>query len=183
MSDDLKKLHDRLQRATSPECSPHSVEDAETALLREGWLALGQLLEAAHPAPAEPLELAQPARRTPNVRWRLAGAAAVAAALMVGVTLGWKLQGDGLFGGASRPAEVVVAGVDPVEPSVAGPGQLSPLPAGSEFEWHDPLDDEIALAAREIVRIQQDWSSLDDPFGPVYRGLEEMEEDLNQSPL
>lgn len=183
MSDDLKKLQDCLERATAAECSSDAFEDAETALLREGWLALGQLLEAAHPAPAGPLELPQAAECKPNVHWRLAGAAAVAAALGVGVALAWKLHGDGVAGGALRPNELVVVDVEPVEPSVAGPRQVPPLSSASKLAWDDPLDDEIALAAQEVVRIEQDWSSLGDPFGPVYRGLEEMEKDLNQSPL
>jgi len=183
VSDDLKRLHDRLDRATAAECSLDSVEDTETARLREGWLALGQLLEAAYPAPAEPLELPQPAERKASVRRRLAGAAAVAAALLIGVTLVWTLYGNGVSGGASRPTELAVAGAEPVEPSVAGPSQVSPLPVAGELDWDDPLDDEIALAAQEVVRIQQDWSLLDDPFGPVHRGLDEMEEDLSQSPL
>ena len=52
-----------------------------------------------------------------------------------------------------------------------------------ELAWDDSLDQQIASAAQEVVRVQQDWYQLDYAFGPVYHGLEQMEEDLEQGAL
>jgi uncharacterized protein with von Willebrand factor type A (vWA) domain len=57
------------------------------------------------------------------------------------------------------------------------------MPSEEELVWDDPLDEQIALAGQQVLRLQQDWDSLDDAFGPVYHGLEEMEDELDQSTL
>ena len=59
-------------------------------------------------------------------------------------------------------------------------GQLETAPPA---EWDDPLDEQIASAAYELVRIQQDWDQVDGAFGPLHFGMEEMAEELEQSPL
>ena len=180
MSNELKKLQQQLERATAAECPSDAAQDAETASLREGWVALGQLLEAAHSGFAEPLRLAEPPERASRIRFRLAMAAAAAASLLVGVTLAWKLSGNGEPSGLSRPSQAIAVNV---ERSVAGPEQARRVPTSNGLEWDDSLDQQIALAAQEVVRIQQDWNHLGDAFSTVHRGLEEMEEDLDQSPL
>jgi len=178
VSDELTELQRRLERATAPECPSDPPQDDETASLREGWLALGQLLEAAEPA-QEPFELRRLREPAPHVGWRPVIAAAVAASLLIGVTLAWKLTG----GGASRPPGAVAVNVEQEGGAIVRPRQVQPQPTVDDLEWDDPLDQQIASVAREVVRVQQDWHGLEDGFGPVYRGLEQMEEDLAESSL
>jgi len=47
VSEDPNKLRSQLEQATAAEGSPESL-DAETASLREAWLALGELIEGRH---------------------------------------------------------------------------------------------------------------------------------------
>ena len=167
MSDELSKLQRQLEQATAAECPPDAPLDAETASLREGWLALGQLLEAAQPALDEPLELPQLPRRRAPARWKLVGIAVLAASLLVGATLAWSLMRARQPGGLSPPPDELA----------------SPNVKQDELHWDDSLDEEIALAGQQLVRIQQDWYYLDDPFGPVQHGLEQVAEDIEDDTL
>ena len=180
MSDELSELDRRLTAATAPECPAHLLSDAETAALREGWLALGELLEAAQPMLDQPVRLRQPPNRRVPVGWRLAGAAALAASVLLGMTLAWQLTRGIRGGSTSSPSEGLAVGV---RESKVPPEQPRTVPTDDELVWDDPLDEQIASAGQQILRLQQDWDYLDDAFGPVYHGLEEMEDDLEQSTL
>ena len=180
MSDELNELERRLAAATAPECPAHLLSDAETAALREGWLALGELLEAAQPMLDQPVRLRQPPNRRVPVGWRLAGAAALAASVLLGMTLAWQLTRGSRGGGTSSPSEgLAVAAEEPNAPSE----QPRTIPTEDELAWDDPLDEQIALAGQQILGLQQGWDYLDDAFGPVYHGLEAMEDDLDESTL
>ncbi len=179
MSDELNELHRRLTAATAPECPEHLLSDAETAALREGWLALGGLLEVAQPTLDDPVRLRQPSERRLRVRWRLA-AVATAALVLLGITLAWRWAEGNRRSGTSSSSGGLAIGE---EESEAASGRSFPMPTEDELLWDDPLDDQIASAAEQIAHFQQDWDYLDDVFGPVHHGLEEMEEDLQQNTL
>jgi hypothetical protein len=176
VSDELNELERRLTAATEPECPGHLLSDAETAALREGWLALGELLDAAQPALDQPVRLPEPPTRWMSARWKLAAAAALAVTVLLGVTLAWQFVGGNRGGDIASPTEGGEGPNAPWEPSFT-------MPTEEELVWDDPLDEQIALAGEQIVRLQQDWDYLDDAFGPVYSGLEEMEDDLDESTL
>lgn len=180
MSDELNELERRLERATAAECPSEPILDAETASLREGWLALGQLLEAVRPQLEQPLQLPEPARPKPLVRWRLAGVAAVAASILVGLTLVWKSIGTSR---PSTPSSVSEASAVEAEQPLPARRTTQLASVADELAWDDSLDQQIASAAQAVVRIQQDWYHLDYAFGPVYHGLEQMEEDFDQGAL
>ena len=180
MSDELSELYRRLTAATAPDCPAHLLADAETAALREGWLALGELLEAAQPTLDGPVAIIEPPQRRMPVRWSLVAAAAVAASVLLGMMLVWQLGEGNRRGGTSSPSGELARGV---EESDAPSEPLRPMPTEDELAWDDPLDDQIASAGQQIVHLQQDWDSLDDVFGPVYHGLEEMEDELDESTL
>ena len=180
MSDELFELERRLTAATAPECPAYLLSDAETAAMREGWLALGELLEAAQPMLDEPVRLPEPPNRRLSARWKLAATAALAATVLLGVMLGRRFVEGNRQGGIASTPEGVAVGVErPNAPSE----QPRTMPTEESLVWDDPLDEEIALAGQQIVRLQQDWGYLNDAFGPVYSGLEEMEDDLDESTL
>jgi len=181
VSDELNKLRRRLEQATAAERPSGVPLDAETASLREGWLALGQLLEAAQPALGEPLKLREPVERTSRARWRRAGA--VAAALLIGVTSAWEWTRSGRHDGASSMPALSSRTAADIEHPVAPSKQPQLAPTEDELEWNDPLDQQITLVAQEVVRVQQDWYRLDEAFSPVHRGLEQMEADLEENTL
>ena len=184
MSDEQDKLQRQLEQATAGENRPDTPLDAETASMREAWLALGQLLEAAQPAVDEPLRLRPMPRRAVHTRWRLAGMAALAAGLVVAVTLAWK------FVGTNRPVGPVPSGGELAAASNGKPAlvaaqseQSENKPADDGLDWNGSLDEQLALAGQEIVRVEQDWYQLDDAVGPILRGIEQMEKDIEDNVL
>ncbi len=93
MNDESKRLQEILERATASGDQMPADLDAETSSLREGWLALGKLLEDAQVASGQSLDRWQVTLRPAPQRWRLAVVAAVAASLLVaaGLTLAYRL--------------------------------------------------------------------------------------------
>ncbi|HEV3415968.1 MAG TPA: hypothetical protein VG056_04125 [Pirellulales bacterium] len=88
MNDDETKLECQLREATGAASSSTAGRDAETAALAEGWLALGQLLEAANSDFGPELVLKQLRRRLLRRRlWQ--GGALLAATLLIGVSVAW----------------------------------------------------------------------------------------------
>ena len=64
MTDGQRELERRLERATARQCPAEDSLEPETAALRAGWLALGELLEAAQPQADPPPWSMIPARPT-----------------------------------------------------------------------------------------------------------------------
>ena len=185
MSDELDRLQRQLERATASECSTDGPLDAETASLREGWLALGELLDAAEPSREQPLKLREPLEAGHRTRRKAAAIVALAASLLVGVTLAGQWLRANRPGGLATLSdeslsEIVRADGEPFNPDI---GELETAPLADWVDWDDPLDQQIASVAQELVRIQQDWDQVDGAFGPLYFGLEEMAEELDESPL
>ena len=173
MSDELRELQRRLEEATAAAPPPAAELDAETRELREGWLALGQLLEAAHPAGETPVVLPPMPRRSAGRRWKLAAVAALAASLVVVATLAWMLRETGQKGQIASPE------VKQPAPTVAQKeGEVEQL------DWDDTLDDHIAMAGRELVLcIQEDWRHVDETFSPLNEGLQEIRQEIEDSTL
>ena len=99
-SEDAQRLKQMLEEATAADASvaghaTPAAGNAESAALREAWLAFGQLIRAADAAlPAMPNLAAAVAARKPR-RGRLFGLmAAAAAALLVAVACGWWIGRD-----------------------------------------------------------------------------------------
>ena len=185
MSDEFDKLQRQLEQATAPDCPAESRLDAETASLREGWLALAELLKAAEPASEEPLELRAPLMPVRRVGPKAVGLVALAASLLVAVSVAGRWIRSDRAGGSGSLSEHALSGVISTdrEPVGPGPGQIEPASLADRFAWDDPLDQQIASVAQELVRLQQDWDQVDGGFGPLYHGLEAMAEELDQSPL
>jgi len=181
VSDELEKLQRRLEEATAADCPRHAPLDADTASLREAWLAFGQLLEAAQPVLHQPPKLPQIPRRAAGIKRPTLGIAALAASLVVGVTVVWMLLGTG-HSGDSSAGPGAVASLDTQQPALAKE-KPQPAPAAAELRWNDSLDEQLVQVGEEIVRLQQDWYHLDDAFVPVYQGLEQVEKDIEDSTL
>jgi len=201
VNDEWDKLERQLERATAPDGPTAGSLDAETASLREGWLALGELLRAVEPAVEPPLRLPKPNRPVRRTGRKAAGIAVLAASLLVGLTLAGRWLGaDRPRGVASRPhtwlsqtappnadAERRITDAGPLDPDSeplnTDADQVDPASLDDWGEWDDPLDQQIASVAQEVVRIQQDWDRVDEAFGLLYVGMEEMAEELERSPL
>ena len=190
MSDEQDKLQRQLEHATADDCPADAAMDPQTASLRESWIALGQLLEAAQPDPGSPLQLRQAPRRTAGVWKKLAGATVLAASMTIGFvlarTLVLSIPPDAPLppdGQIAMPEVKQDVPAQEAEQRAAHARQPAAVVAKDTLEWDDSLDRQIVLAGQEVVRIQQDWYRLDDAVGPVLRGLEQMEQDLEENVL
>ena len=185
MSDELDRLQRQLERATASECSTDGSLDAETAALREGWLALAELLEAVEPSREQPLKLREPLKPGRRTRRKMAGIVALAASLLVGITLAGKWIRANRPGGPATLSDASLSEIVRAdgEQFHADAGQLETASLADWVDWDDPLDQQIASVSQELVRIQQDWDQVDGAIGPLYFGLEEMAEELDESPL
>ncbi|MBN2473048.1 MAG: hypothetical protein JXB62_00470 [Pirellulales bacterium] len=176
---DQSRLQRRLEQATAEALPADAPLDAETASLREGWLALGQLLKAVEPALEKPLVLSPATREARPGRLAIRWAAALAASLLIVASLAFGLlrpkQGGAI---AEKPAEPAAGAVQTTAPS---PTPMAP--EKGQLAWDDPLDEELALAGQHVIRLQQDWCALEDPFDPVYDGLEEVGQDIEGNTL
>lgn len=191
MNDEARELQRRLELATAAECPPDASLDTETASLdgeteslREGWLALGQLLEAAQPALDRPLKLQRPAPKRAS-RW--SKAAAMAASLVIGVTLAWSLIAKMAVDPTQPGREIAVEGDDSKTqqpaPNDIEAEDIEPSDPSDELDWDDSLDDRIALVSQEIIRVQGDWYCLDDAFGPLRDGIDQIEQEIEDDTL
>ena len=102
MKNDLETSLRSLEEATAAGDRPADRLDAETASLREAWLAFGEMLEAAQPPRLRyfsPLPLGEgpgvrAALRVRRRRWRrLLAAGLLAASLLIAVATIWMLSG------------------------------------------------------------------------------------------
>jgi hypothetical protein len=96
VSDGLDEFQRRLELITSGRCPADAPLDAESAALREAWLALGDLLEASQGSGGQ-----RPTRVSPRPRGRrrkglwVAVAAALAGSLLMAVSIGQHLRPAG----------------------------------------------------------------------------------------
>lgn len=199
MNDELNQLERRLEQATSRQLPAGASLDSETASLREGWLALGHLLEAAEAAsgPAAPLQPAPPSR--PRRSWKVLGfVAAAAASLLVAGVLAWELFPGQDSGEHAIKTPVGSKSLEPAEPSrvrektlVTPSGDLalaSKTPANAaktakDTSWDGTVDESITKAYRELIRIEQDWTGFNGMSEPVSTKLEEMGQELAKNTI
>ena len=171
MSNEMKNLQRQLEEATAAADAVDASLDAETASLRESWLAFGELLDTAGGPTPQPLEMPQLPRRVVGPRRWLALSAALAASLLIAITL---------VINAMRPEQIAKPKFD-VTPKVDLPSR--PELVADELQWDDTLDEQIAQAGQHLVRAQRDWYQLDGPFSSLQDGIGQMEEDMDQSTL
>lgn len=155
MTDDLRELERRLEEATASPNAAADGLDADTAALRAGWLALGELLETTQPAAdvqLPPMPLPPAPRRT---RWAPVALAALAASLLVALTATWCARGTKPVAPLPTPSPEIAGNA--AKPSAA-PIQQKPVePDDVEIAWDDSLDEEFAQASQAITQARQDW--------------------------
>ena len=189
MNDETDKLRRQLEAATAPGDVPEETLDAETGSLRQGWVALDRLLEAAEGPLSEPgPRWRAPVARRPR-RWRPAtvAAVAVAASLLLALALAWSLR-------ARRSGDVPLPSPKQIASPIPAPPAPQPVrtPAAepkrtpselAELEWDDSLDEQLVSAGEALVRVQQQWYAQGSDIDYVRYGLNQIEEEFNDGSL
>jgi len=187
MSTKSKTLEQQLEWATARDLPPDALLDQETTSLREAWLAFGQLLAAAQPAPDQPLKcLSDPPGRGRRW-WLLAAIAGLAASLLVAATIAWTARRTESVAVITAPSvEVAVSRAESSAPAAkTAPREKPSSPAGegSVLAWDDALDKEITVAGQAVVSADQESPLLAGACAPLRYGLEEIEKDIENNPL
>jgi len=190
MNHEMRELELQLERATSPRASPETPLDPETAALREGWLALAQMLQAAEQRGAALPEKPAPLPRKRPHLGSLAVVAALTACLSAGVILAWMLAGSRPSPRPSpRSVETARKDVSPSNdgrlpaPAAVAPSPTAPKTAPIELAWDDPLDAQIITTAQAVAAAKQEWPYLADAAASVRMGLEQVQNEMDDSPL
>ncbi len=193
MSDETKILAEQLEKATAPGNIVDDTLDAETKALREGWLALDQLIEATQPSETELPELQFPMQPQPATKSKLAVAkklaalATLAASLLAAALLTWSFvdgrQGEKIVKNQSNETQTPSPIEEVSAPVLVQDEQKPSDTAADELDWDAPLDNEIAAAGQEMLRIQSDWYASDDTSSAVYYRMQQMQQDLSDNTL
>ena len=184
MNDDLNLLR-QLEQATAAGDDWPGESDAETAALREGWLAFAKLVGDAglrpNPAPLrwQP-ETHKPTRRTSHVV-----ALVIAASLIFVVALATGRRFHTQDGAVlPSPQQFVEKPVEPrVTPKVPkienAPRQ--PLVATADTaRWDDAIDEQITATSQAVVQAGDDLFAQ---ASAIQQRLESMQLDLDGNPL
>jgi hypothetical protein len=191
MTDDLRELECRLEQATARHSPAEEALEPETAALRAGWLALGELLEAAQPQADPPLlPLPQPA--VPRRSLPAVTIAVLAASLLVAVTIAWSARGPQstamrLQSPSPRASHLADSGVT-LSSSAA---QQTPkttttqtLPAANELAtWDDSLDQQISAVATALASVQEDWHAPLGGSSAIEYQLQQIKKDIEGDTL
>jgi hypothetical protein len=207
---EIARLARMLEEVSSAD--PHAMSEpgnAEAASLREAWLAFAQLVRAADDSLPEtpasmlmamPATAAVPAQK-PRRRFGLI--AAVAAALLVAVSLGWWIA-RGNWPHRDRGNEPSLAQTTtPGSPTPQVINQDSPKPAvamapkasaektvatksanksanadtvtkAATSAWEDPLETQISSVSQQIRDVEQNWQRRADDLDVVQYKIDEV---------
>jgi hypothetical protein len=184
MSDDeLSRLQELLDRATSPAANELNLLDREAASLRSGWLGLCRLIQeeqrTGEPAKRNVTELVRrldrhslsnsPARRATWIVWVTV---AIAASVLLAVSVATIVK---RFGGRQ---------IAPVDGQQVAQNERSadvrPSAAGDRGQWGDSVDDEITAVSRATLLAQDDWYAQSSRIGAVQSGLYDLENEMEQ---
>jgi len=195
VNDETKRLREILERATALGDEVPEDLDAETASLREGWLAFGRLLTEAQPTAGEPWENWKVTPRPTQRRRFLGLAIAVAASLLIaaGLTMAYRLR-DGSSGVQPNPPTIAQDDLAPAgivektpdaspqpEAEVRQNLQIAAVP--DELEWDDSLDEQITAVAQATALAREGWYAQAGNVSAIERGLDEIKKDIQDGTL
>jgi hypothetical protein len=188
MKDDLEQSLRALEEATAIGDRPTEQLDAETASLREAWLAFGEMLEAAQsPAYVSPiLPEERPglmaAPRHGRRRWqRLLAAGLLAASLLVAAATIWTVSGperqEKRAGAPTQTVKTTNHGA-PTPKRRAESTSTANVP-----QWDDSLDEQFEQLSWQMLCVQENQAFRTDAFGRAQYRLEQLRETVQADSL
>jgi hypothetical protein len=197
MSKNLPKLQWALEQVTTVGIASENDLGSEAQSLREAWLDLGRLLEAAQPkqtvspflhadettyyAPiletGEELKSLSVPRSARAHRWLLSSAALMAASLLIGILTTWNFWEADPSERVS-PVATQTAAIKTSEPTLISQEHLT-ASASDDPQWDDSLDEQIAQVGWQMLYARQDVYATTG-VGSVQYGIEQMQKDLDE---
>jgi hypothetical protein len=193
MNDKRTGLEQTLEQATAPSDAPQRDLGPEAQSLREAWLAFGRLLEAAQPHDNVPLLRRSSARQNlrsllglrqavAHVAKKYGLAAALAASLLIGVSIYWMSDHGAAPSGVPPTADQTVT-TQGVKPSAAAVAQNPAVPAAGDLQWDDSFDQQIAEAGQSVALAQSDLAHAFDASDLVRYQLYQTEQEFEKNKL
>lgn len=179
---DDQRLREMLETATARRLPDGTLLNGEASELREGWLALDEMLTQAE-EPIDVPRLLDGVR--PMRRKRVARMVALAAGVLAA----------SLFGSLALLRQQAL---EPVEPSGQEPSRMAsrttlPKPnvdaapeapaQAIDSAWDDSLDSRIAQVREHLVRTRRGWTSDRRVYTILRQRLDEFHQSLEQEPL
>jgi hypothetical protein len=177
MHSDLDKLLNQLEQATSAGFVDPSSLDDETAMLRENWISLGRILQAAEGQPpairfstrgvsVQDVSGQDHSQVKRPIRWRRMGAVLAIGLSLAGI---WFCLQFGLLNRSPVPqprsTNVVENGLPPSEQSEGErvPSNLEMSPSTvTLLAWDDGWENQVALTASAIEQLRGPQNAHDD---------------------
>ncbi len=199
MKDDFRTLEQVLRQATAPNGAPQSDLGSDAKGLREAWLALGEVLEAAQPADGRlatctteralatcttecRLATCTTERLPPRAwrRWPLAAAAALVLCVVIGLAVYGRRAGPATAG-RSVAAGGPVAAADGRNKAAAG--QPPARSDAGPLQWDDSLDEQIVAAGEGMALAQSELAHRFEPAELVRYQVGQVLQDVEKSKL
>jgi hypothetical protein len=175
MQSDWQQQLRQIETATAHELSPDAPTDAETVELREGWTALARLLEDAdRSSPLPELTLPSPKNRSRRALTLIA----LAAAVLIAATVGWRIVGRS----AAPETDVAVNVPEESAPEPLPPEREDGVGSNvlvADDSWEDGLDDRLDHLTQQIAGIQGNGFLLDSPFQLLDERIGELREKMD----
>jgi hypothetical protein len=205
MKEDLENMQRLLEQATADGKTPVGMLDAESASLREAWLAFGELLEAAQPPAGAVVQLphqleqeGQGSRRSPLLpgagqrvravrrpnqlrRWLLPVGGLLAASLLIAVAMAWMLR-DANRQEVAAPALLRTEPVIAAASTSPSPTNASPSPS-AVATWDDSLDAQVTQLGQRVASAKVNQFASTDDFASMQYRIERLRQEVQADPL
>ena len=186
MKNDLETSLRSLEEATAIDDRSSGPLDAETASLREAWLAFGEMLEAAEPPGFSSPRLAegQVGMKAAYTRWRrqsLLAAGVLAASLLVAVATICMLS---VANRQNKPVETpqqMIANNHKAAPSQKA--RAKSVSTTDEPKWDDSLDDQFEQVDWQMLCVRENQTFRTDAFGQAQYRLEQLRDAIQAESL
>jgi hypothetical protein len=194
MKNDLERTVRMLEEATAVGDVPAERLDAETASLREAWLAFGEMLEAAQPpgvsendCRAETARYFSAAafegatRRAGARRRHLLMVGLLAASLLVAVATAWMLSGETPQDNPTDGPKQMATADPKAAPSQKG--RVKSVSTADALRWDDSLDEQFEQVGWQMLCVQENQAFRTDAFEHAQYRLEQLRETIQADSL
>ncbi len=178
MNESTEELLATLEQVTGVDAPEDASE--EVAMLRESWLAFGQLLDATDEEPPQPVVQPRSVRRAGlPVRF----IAALAASLLIAFGA-WTFlnRGSNSNNPVVAPTELRVP-VPATEDVAEVEKPSESMEIVDEFAWEDSFDENLAATSQAIRSAQAGWSGSNRRYSVLLDQFEQFDEELSDGSL